>query len=111
MDDGLCHICRRPPLQVSLLYRITTCEDCEEPKAKEQQPMKLCKNCVFSGNSNMLDGWTCTRPRITDTTCPVTGDRRAKRVCCGRERAPHQWWRSKDRCGPEASFFMPSTEG
>lgn len=29
-DDGKCHICRRVPLRQSRLYRITTCEDCDE---------------------------------------------------------------------------------
>lgn len=30
MDDGYCHICRRPPNGQSPLYSITTCEMCDE---------------------------------------------------------------------------------
>lgn len=32
MDDGRCHICRRVPLRQSSLYRIATCDDCNETR-------------------------------------------------------------------------------
>lgn len=35
MDDGRCHICRRVPLAQSRLYRITTCESCDETAANQ----------------------------------------------------------------------------
>lgn len=37
MDDGRCHICRRVPLAQSSMYRITTCESCEETAAARGQ--------------------------------------------------------------------------
>ena len=29
MDDGLCHICRRVPMDLDHSYAVTTCVDCD----------------------------------------------------------------------------------
>lgn len=39
MDDGRCHICRCVPVKQSPLYRLTTCEDCDETAAAHSPPI------------------------------------------------------------------------
>lgn len=110
-DDGLCHICRREPLEQDPRMRITTCKSCDATAGR--RPARYCMDCRFSVYD---DGpWYCDRPRITDVVDPVTGGMRSERsVSCASERRARKWWQfwlSRDRCGPEASFFMPDNKG
>jgi len=40
VDDGKCHMCRRVPLKLNRLYRVTTCESCEDT-AKASPPLTV----------------------------------------------------------------------